>query len=423
MTELYNSSITTRLIDPVFDKAKFRSEFRLTSDTAYLTNLRLLNVGVQSTPAQDLNPLTGSAGCIKSIQLYDGNQLLDQLLEASIYNGFKSFMNPNDKNLSVNRNLNNNGLGYVVSGNQTQDATSGKASRDDLKVRTQNEPTDSDSKAWVSVAEMLPFLRSSLYLPTNVYRNLRLVVNWKNANELKDMVADDRTHTLSTYEDTILVADEMNPSDSRDAVMNNYNGVVYRPVEHDSVDLPEITNANGSALTGTKAQSNSNMVKGFNGKMLHDLLVVQTPTKESTYTSGNASTGYANQGSQSLYKSKYQVRVNGANKLSRDGWVGHNQRLGQLVDTFGECNIIMGQNQTFLEDGNNYIDNGTTLMGQLDYTGLEVQEKIDELIVDVDRTGVEGNNSLNQRIRLNMFGTTQKEVVMRNDGRYNVIYS
>lgn len=420
MTELYNSSITTRLIDPHFQKAKFRSEYRLNSDTAYLTNLRLLSVGVKSTPAQALNPLTGSQGCIKSIQLYDGNQLLDQLLEASIYNGFKSFMNPNDKNLSVNRDLNNNGLGYVASGLQQQDASTGEAERDDLKVRTQNEPADTDSKAWVSVAEMLPFLRSSLYLPTNVYRNLRLVVNWKNANELKDMVADDRTHTLDTYEDVVLVADEMNPSDSRDAVMNNYNGVVYRPVEHDSVDLPAIT---GIATNGTKAQSNSNMVKGFNGKMLHDLLLVQTPTDSSTYTSGNANTAYANQGSQSLYKSKYQVRVNGANKLSRDGWEGHNQRLGQLVDTFGECNVIMGQNQTFLADGNNYIDNGTTLMGQLDYTGLEVQEKIEELIVDVDRTGVDGNAALNQRIRLNMFGTTQKEVVMRNDGRYNVIYS
>ena len=419
MTELYNSSITTRLIDPVFDKAKFRSEFRLHPDTAYLTNLRLLSVGVKSTPAQALNPLTGSRGCIKSIQLYDGNQLLDQLLEASIYNGFKSFMNSNDDNLSVNRELNNNGLGYVASGNQTQEA-GGEASSNSIKVDTQNTPDDTDGQAWVSVADMLPFLRSSLYLPTNVYRSLRLVVNWKSASELKDMVAEDRTHTLTTYEDTILVADEMNPSDSRDAVMNNYNGVVYRPVEHDSVDLPAIT---GISANGTKAQSNSNMVKGYNGKMLHDLLLVQTPTDDSTYTSGNANLAYANQGSKSLYKSKYQVRVNGVNKLSRDGWEGHNQRLGQLVDTFGECNIIMGQNETFLAEGNNYIDDGTALMGQLDYTGLEVQEKVDELIVDVDRTGVDGNASLNQRIRLNMFGTTQKEVVMRNDGRYNVIYS
>ena len=232
------------------------------------------------------------------------------------------------------------------------------------------------------------------------------------------MVQEDITHTLSTYEECVLVADEFNPSETRDKIMGNYNGVSYRPVEHDSVDLPAIT-----GVTGTKAQSNSNMVKGFNGKMLHKLLMVQTPTDSSTWVSGNANLGYADQGSKSLYKSNYQVRVNGANKLTRTGWSGHNQRLGELVDTYGEVNVLMGQNETFLAEGNNYIDNGASIMGQLDYTGLDIQERVDELIVEVDRTGVEGDDSLNQRIRLNLFGEVDKQVVMRTDGRYNVIYS
>jgi hypothetical protein len=420
MAELYNSSITTRLIDPVFDKAKFRTEFRLQPDTVYLSNLRIAGLGVTSTPAQKLNGLVGNVGCIKQISLYDGNQLLDQCVQTSIYEGFKSFMHPNDRNLSVNRKLNHTSLGYVASGNQDYDAGTGRPSRDDVKVRTQNPDQSTDTKGWIAVSSILPFLRASLSIPTNVYKSLRLVIEWKSATELQDMVEEDRTHALSTYEDAILIADEMNPSDARDSVMMNYQGVAYRPVEHDSVDLPAVT---GIAVNGTKQQSTSNMIKGFNNKTLHKLLLVQTPTDKTAYVSGNANLGYANQGSQSLYKSKYQLRVNGANKLSRDGWSGHNQRLGQLVDTFGECNIIMGQNETFLAEGNNYIDSGTTLMGQLDYTGLEVEERIDELIVEVDRTGVHANTSLNQRIRLNMYGEVDKQVVMRSDGRYNVIYS
>lgn len=417
MAELYNSSITTRLIDPVFDRAKFRSEFRLQPDTAYLSSLRLLNSGVKSTPAQELNGLLGAYGCIKSIQLYDGNQLLDQLLEASIYQGWKNVNHDNDTNLSLNRYTVGNNLGYVASGNQDVQADGSYAS-DDIKVRTQAPSNSSDNTSWIALNSCLPFLRAALTLPTNVYRSLRLVINWKNAEELKDMVQADRTHTLSTYEECVLVADEFNPSDTRDKIMGNYNGVSYRPVEHDSVDLPAIT-----SITGTKAQSNSNMVKGFNGKMLHKLLMVQSPTDSSTWVSGNANLGYANQGSKSLYKSNYQVRVNGANKLTRTGWSGHNQRLAELVDSYGEVNVLMGQNETFLAEGNNYIDNGTTIMGQLDYTGLEIQERVDELIVEVDRTGVEGDASLNQRIRLNLFGVVDKQVVMRTDGRYNVIYS
>jgi hypothetical protein len=420
MAELYNSSITTRLIDPVFDKAKLRTEFRLQPNTVYLSNLRLTGLGISSTPVQKLNGLVGNAGCIRNAFLYDGNQLLDQLVTASPYLGFKHFNKDNDHNLSVQRRLQNTGLGYVASGNQTFDATSQRSNQDDIKVGTQNATQDTSTKGWISLSDLFPFLRASLTLPTNVYRNLRVVFEWKNATELQDMIEEDRTHTLSTYEDTVLVADEMNPSDSRDAVMANYQGVMYRPIEHDSIDIPAIT---GLSANETKDQSTNNLVKGFNNKTLHKLLLVQTPTDTSTYVSGNANLGYSNQGSKSLYKSSYQIRVNGENKLSRDGWDGHNQRLGQLVDTFGECNIILGQNQTYLQEGNNYIDNGTGAMGQLDYTGFEVQEKINELQVEVKRTGVEGNPQLNQRIRLNMYGEVDKQVVMRSDGRYNVIYS
>ena len=176
MAELYNSSITTRLIDPVFERAKFRSEFRLNPDTCYLSSLRLLNCGIFSTPAQKLNGLVGSYGCIKSIQLYDGNQLLDQLLEASIYNGWKNVNHDNDTNLSLNRYTVSNDLGYVASGNQDVQ-TDGSYPKDDIKVRTQAPNNTTDNKSWLALNDCLPFLRAALTLPTNVYRSLRLVIN------------------------------------------------------------------------------------------------------------------------------------------------------------------------------------------------------------------------------------------------------
>lgn len=418
MSELYNSSITTRLIDPVFDRSKFRSEFRLMENTAFLSNWRLLDVGISSNPTQRLNPLLGSYGCIKSVQLYDGNQLLDQLLEASIYNAFKNVNNTNDANISLGRDLKNNDLGYVVSGNQTdQDRT---IPTNSVKVRVEQGDNNSDFKSWVSISDMLSFLKRQVTIPTNVYKNLRLVINWKSAEELKNLVEENRTHALSTYENTVLVVDEMNPSDAREAVMNNYQGVMYRPVEHDSYELPKITGTSNTNVT--VPQTVNQLVNGFNGKTLHNLLIVQTPQDSSNWIAGDANKAYANQGSQSLYKSKYQVRVNGANKLSRDGWTGHNQRLGQLVDTYGECNLIMGQNQTFLQEGSNYIYDPDT-MGQLDYTGLEVKDSINELQIEVSRSGVVDDPKSNQRIRMNLFGEVDKQVVMRNDGRYNVVYA
>tara|TARA_S200002703_G_scaffold65493_2_gene56571 strand:- start:5601 stop:6881 length:1281 start_codon:yes stop_codon:yes gene_type:complete len=426
MTEVYNSSLTTRLIDPVFEKAKFRSEYRLQPNTLYLPNLRLLNSGITSNIAGKVNGLVGMYGCIKSIQLYDGNQLLDQMLEASILNGFKNFNNPNDQNISVNRYLKGVTLGYTAEGEHDIDAGSGTLNRDGILVQTDVPftPTTGE-KSWVALNQLLPFLKSSVTLPTNVYSHLRLVINWKNASELQDMIGDGtggRAGTLSTIENTILVADEMNDSDTKAQLMGNYEGVAYRPIEHDSVDIPAVT----PPTDGTADQENNVMVKGFNGKRLNTLLMVNTPTDQSTWVDSSSNTNetsYANQGSVSQYKPQVQVRVNGSNKLARNGLTGYNKRLATLVDAYGEVNVVMNQNVPDLADGTNYIDEEDAPTGQLDYTGLRIDEDVQEIIVDFNRTGVDRNPELNQRLRLNLFGEVNKQVVMRNDGRYNVIYS
>ena len=419
MANLYNSNITTRIIDAVFEKKLFRSEYRLQADTLYLANFRLAGLGVESTPAQALNGLLGQLSCIKSIQLYDGNQLLSQQNQASIYNAFKALRHDNDENISLNQTLSRNDLGYVTTGNQQYDATTGYSERDDVKITSQEQYNNSANKAWFSLGDLLPFLKSSFYVPTNVYKRLRLVINWKSASELKDVVAEDRTSTLSTYENVTLVVDEMNMSDQRESMMKSYEGLVWSEVEVDSVDIPAVT---GITADSVKPQANSFLVNGFNGKKLQKVLMVQTPTDSATWVNGNANSTFSNQGSKALHDAKYQVRVNGSNKIPRANWEGGNRRLGHLVDAYGEMNTIIGQNVTYLKEGANYIEDADTL-GQLDYTGLVVDENISELVVNVDRTGVDGNVDLNQRIRLNLFGEVQKAVVMRDNETYNVIYT
>tara|TARA_R110001632_G_scaffold24785_2_gene68712 strand:- start:880 stop:2142 length:1263 start_codon:yes stop_codon:yes gene_type:complete len=419
MANLYNSNITTRIIDAVFEKKLFRSEYRLQADTLYLANFRLAGLGVESTPAQALNGLLGQLSCIKSIQLYDGNQLLSQQNQASIYNAFKALRHDNDENISLNQTLSRNDLGYVTTGNQQYDATTGYSERDDVKITSQEQYNNSANKAWFSLGDLLPFLKSSFYVPTNVYKRLRLVINWKSASELKDVVGEDRTSTLSTYENVTLVVDEMNMSDQRESMMKSYEGLVWSEVEVDSVDIPAVT---GITADSVKPQANSFLVNGFNGKKLQKVLMVQTPTDSATWVNGNANSTFSNQGSKALHDAKYQVRVNGSNKIPRANWEGGNRRLGHLVDAYGEMNTIIGQNVTYLKEGANYIEDADTL-GQLDYTGLVVDENISELVVNVDRTGVDGNVDLNQRIRLNLFGEVQKAVVMRDNETYNVIYT
>ena len=417
---IYSSEITTRLIDPVFDKSNFRSEYRFQDDTLYLASLRLIDVGFTSSATNGYNRLLGALGCIESIQLFSGNELLDQVLSATHLNAFRSANTNNNDNMSLNRYLKHSRLGYLAQGDQTYDSISGGQELDDIKVAVQQDKdSNAGSKAWISLKDMLPFLSASNHLPTDRLRRLRLVVNWKQ--DLKDMVVQDRTATLASLTGSVLVADEMNPSPERDAIMKSYTGVRYRPIEADSVAVPAVSGTASDKLEVD--QKNTFTLNGFNNKTLHKLAIVKTPTDSATWTSGNANEGFANQGSTALWKERLQIRVNGANKLVGSGATRPNQRLAMLTDAYGSFNVVQGQQCTWLAEGTNQIEDSDT-MGQLAFDGVVIDEpSVRELVVELDRTGVYQNDALNQELRLNLFGETEKAVVPTADGGINVVYT
>ena len=419
---IYSSEITTRLIDPVFDKSNFRSEYRLQNDTVYLASLRLLDVGFSSSATNGYNRLLGSLGCIESIQLFSGNELLDQILQATLLNALRSANTNNNDNMSLNRYLKHSRLGYLAQGDQTYDSISGGQELDDIKVKVQQDQdagASSSAKAWISLKDMLPFLAASNHLPTDTLKNLRLVVNWKQ--NLQDMIVQDRTATLASLTGSILVADEMNPSPERDAVMKSYAGVRYRPIEHDSVHVPAITTTASDKLE--VEQQNKFSLNGFLNKKLHKVAIVKTPTDSATWTSGNANEGFANQGSKALWKERLQIRVNGSNKLVGNGVNRPNQRLAMLTDAYGTFNVVQGQQLTYLAEGTNQIEDSET-QGQLAYDGLIIDEpSVREFVVEMDRTGVYQNNGLNQALTLNLFGETEKAVVPISGGGVNIVYT
>ena len=114
---IYNSSVKTHIIDPVYSRNNFRAEYRLESNTVYLTNWRLLNIGVVGTTGgKSYNGLVGALGVIKNIALYDDNQLLDQVLEAPTWLGFKAVNNKNQQSMDLESNLRKNRTGNCLSG-------------------------------------------------------------------------------------------------------------------------------------------------------------------------------------------------------------------------------------------------------------------------------------------------------------------
>ena len=115
----YTSGIQTQLIDSVFHRDSFRTEFRLDADKTYLTNMRLCGVGATVSTAglvSNYNALTGAWGVIRQISLLDGNETLCNVQNFNLYTGFKNFKRTNENSANMNTFLSENLMGYVWKG-------------------------------------------------------------------------------------------------------------------------------------------------------------------------------------------------------------------------------------------------------------------------------------------------------------------
>ena len=435
---VYNSNVETKILDPVFDRKNFRTEFRLDEHNAvYLSNWRLDGMGIVTNGNLNAyNPILGTF-CMNSIQLYDGNQLLDQILSADLYKAFKTFNNSNDENKSINNWVDRGSYGFetdVVNGDNWQDWANNLPNVGDIRMVSAliDEFTISDTQgetdhaSWFSLKGFLPILSSSLYLPSMVYKNLRLVINWKNPSQLKE-IAVDTSGVFETYENCSLIVDMVRDDKIKDAIVKNYKGVVFRAIEHDRVQVNQINPAAGSKLF----QNNRFLVNGFNNKTVERMFVVQTPTNEATHRdpqNADVNDGIGAMSSMAQLDNQFQFRVNGQNKLPRDGYTRKNQRLAALVDAYGECCLPTASNFVYVPnmfdlaeslDNDDFIQG---MLGQIDWTGIEIREPVKELIVEYNRGGVDGNPKLNQPLRLNMFAECVKAISVGKDMNYVVQY-
>jgi hypothetical protein len=432
------SNTTTRIIDPVFQTDN-RVEFRLPADSLFLSNMRLLGVGASTSNGGTAyyNPLVGGAAVIRSIGLFDGNQLLDQLANAQMVLALKAAQTDNDENISQARRLAYNRLGYVASGEYDTDA--GKFKADGIQVRTRVPIDDTTGQSThINLRTLLSFLSSSMILPTNVFRQLRLVIEYQSSDFIKSNVWNENNGTNEKpLGGCLLVVDEANDGDSKTALMSGYQGISFNPLEVDVVHVPA-TAAGADTPGGIQVpQTNNFLVHGFNNKYLNRIAIMQRPIDKANWTDGTANVGYAGFSSVAQWRSALQVRVNGANKLAGDGIAGStsgnatpsvqggsraNRTLRKLTDAWGSFNVVPTQNMVNTQARADVVD--VEGMQDLDMFGLRIDSQINELQIRYDRQGVHGNNAAQrQALALTIIGEVRKAVVMNKNGTYNVVYN
>jgi len=406
----YSSSIKCSQIDPRLDQSNQRAEFRFSSDTVYLSNMRLLNVGITATQG-DYNKGAGVLSVIKNIQLLDGaGQVLDQLRNVNRYGAFLNYNSPNDSNKSINHFLLQHGMGYEV-GN-IDDTTVPES----IVVRTPfaNPKFDTTlattNRGWIDLKKLLPMLNSVLYLPTQVFKNLTLRIEFNSA-----------VGTAQNTTAPLLVVDSMAEGENAMRMVKAFKGADYVSVEHDQVFIDALSPV---AATPNPTQSVRKMMKGFDNKFLNRVVLIKEPSADSL----GRSTNLGNLGSQLYLREKENLRVNGRSLLVGDGLDTPAKALAKVSDVYGTCNAYLNKlstNQTIL--GTAELD----ILGEQDNRAFLVSEYVEDLEVSFSRTGdrdtgeTDANNKLNKinnSLTLHAFGDVKKTLQVQPDGSYLISY-
>lgn len=411
----YTSSIHTKSYNPTSNSTNFRTEIRLNDpDTVYLSNLRLCALGfVTPAGATQVNQLMGYYSVIKNLSLMDGNVVLDQVLDFNKYAGFRCFNKSNDDNYSANNELKKNNMGFV---------TTGEASAQNeviSKLRAaQTSPTSTSNQpgAWLSLKDYLAFLDSSQFLPSSVFKDLRLVIEYETA--LTDLMPNG-TNPMQTIEPFLMV-DMLTNENAKTNAMRGFKGVVFQPVEHSRVYVPAMEPTVGDP---NPRQEVTFTINSYANKTVNRLLVIKSPIS-------TTSTHYGKLGSVGMFKESVQLNINGSNLLPGNGLTSFNQRQAMLHDLWGDCDSVIPGNWAI--NSCNSVNSPVNVVGQTDYTSVMVQNFVEQFQYIFGRTG-QYNTATgpgasqqalmnNQALNLNMFAEVNKLLQVNPDGTYSIRY-
>lgn len=448
---IYNNSINTRVLEAV-NFNQNRAEFRLDNDQLYLSNLRLINVGFSSAGGLDgggtrtevrYNCSAGNLCVIKNIELYSGNQLLDQIVDFNLWSVYNGTNRDNDYNASIARNNDNTALGFTTNTESVYqeddyptldgsviETLGGLGTSLSLSAPLQDNLL---SSSWVNLQDILEFLRQSLHIPTKILRNVRLVINFVNKNEMRDLCAINSANglidSISVYQ-PLLIVDMVEEGNARDSLERGYKGVSYDCMEFDRAVLPEETTATDTINGNEVQQVKTFLMNGFNNKYVSSMVVIphavdRADNYSEIFDSGRAINAVVgNYGAKPFWKPEYQVRINGANKLvgSRKG--GKNRCMAMTTDTIGTLNYtpfsnliaVAQQEQIADEDSVNQVNNNNN------YFAIPIEEYINEFQLTFSRTAVYNNANINGQTFISVMGKVRKTLVVNPDGSFNISY-
>ncbi len=408
----YTAGIRTHYIDPINHIGNVRSEFRLDKDRVYLTNFRLSNLGtIVSANNAPPNPLTGLPAMIKNIRLMDGATVLSQFRDYNDYVAWLNLQHQNSSNSSLYHNLNKTNIGRSLK----------FTSNGELYERANSLPNIGGLGAWWSCREALPLLGAVSYLPTTLFQDLKLVIEWNN--RFLDYCNAENTAVNNQNKRPILIVDEVVNETTKQQMISGFNSVAWNEIEKD------IMNINGVGGFGTNTgavvdavQKVEKRINGYNNKRVGKILF-KNRSVDAGDLNGVDTVAGGSVGSKSQLNQKINIRVNGVPMFPFDGVDNDGFRLALTNDMFGAYSMYPSGNIMALGAGG-LIVNEAGSDGRIDYFGVDLGgQEVRDLNITYERLNHEDSNSrYSEGMEIQLFGEVAKSLsVMGNN--YVVSYA
>jgi len=409
-----SGQVQTKYIDPKSFVDGTRAVFEIDGKhSAFLPNMRLLDIGIFGHADAKYNDLIGAHAIIKDVTLYDGSTVLSQCVH---YQNFRGFQAQNVDNVSAQSKeafKACNRVGYQ------------KLNADGLYqnvVRTiKTSVLRPDSRgAVVELREILPMLNKVTHLPSKVFANLRLEVNFNT--ELGEQPLDAINRTLTGQLIPILAVDVLDDKEIVGKMTSAMgNQIVWLENEVDLVAFPAgVANANVEQTVNFK-------LDGFKNKHVERLFQSKELVDKLKYLNGNNVRGFGRYQSVALTNEKIQYRINGANILSGSGAESNMERLAHVVDLYGDCFAYAGSAQTDIDTGivaGVDATDGRDRIGNLSYNAIYIGQKVLDLQVTHSRTNLIDTTLKrpdSDPLNVYYFGEVRKMLMIDNSG-YRIQY-
>lgn len=389
----YTSNIKTEYLEPNVFASKNMAEYRLSQNKVYLTNMRLLRINYD-TLNYSYSRCAGAMDFIKTIELFDGNRRLSRLDNARDVYSFKRYNNTNDFNIGFT-GMDKTALGLIY----THKLADGVADGQIIPTENQKDTGDTgDTESTLDLSMMLNFLLQAQILPTSIFKDLRLVITYR-----------DYESVFNSALPPLLGVDSLLNEEIGNSLVKNFKGFEWTEIEHDHILLNGISQGDLSN-NEVRKQSINAQLKGFDNKMVGRCFVQKQPTTDDVITH------VGKNGSLFQVRESLQVRKNGSNLYPSTGLDSPAKINSELHNVWGEFNKPL----LCVEYGD-LIDKqqlGSSYLG-FDLNG----SRTNELQLQYERSVLKDDDSTWTSQALNMFvyGEVKKLLVVEN-GKYRIIY-